>query len=149
MKWLLWAEYWYNISYHSAIGMTPFKVMYEREPPRLVTYDRGTAHMFEVDRFLRERDQVPEDLRVQLLRAQQIMKAQADQKLRNVVLEVGDMVFLKLPPYRQSTVAKRANRKLAPHFYGPFEVLARVGQVAYRLKLPPDSAIHLVFTYRN
>ncbi|KAJ9535931.1 hypothetical protein OSB04_un000899 [Centaurea solstitialis] len=131
VKWLPWAEYWYNTSYHSAIGMTPFKVVYGREPPRLVTYERGTAHTFEVDRFLRERDQVLEDLRDQLLRAQQIMKDQADQKRKNVVLE--------------STVAKRANQKLAPRFYGPFEVLARVGQVAYRLKLPPDLAIHPVF----
>lgn len=38
-----------------------------------------------------------------------------------------------------------ANRKLAPRFFGPFEVEARVGAVTYRLKLPISSRVHPVF----
>lgn len=34
-RWLPWAEYWYNTSFHSSIGMTPFRVLYGRDPPAL------------------------------------------------------------------------------------------------------------------
>lgn len=145
VKWLPWAEYWYNTSFHSAIGMTPFKVLYGRDPPSLVSYTRGTAVTLEVDGYLRDRDAILAELRRQLLRAQQIMKERADGKRRDVTYEVGEMVYLKLRPYRQTSVARRGNQKLAPRLNGPFEILERIGQVAYRLKLPPTSTVHPVF----
>nr|GEY29285.1 hypothetical protein [Tanacetum cinerariifolium] len=43
VKWLLWAEYWYNISFHSSIGMTPFKVLYERDPPTIIVEKVGVV----------------------------------------------------------------------------------------------------------
>jgi hypothetical protein len=67
------------------------------------------------------------------------MKSQADKHRRERVFAVGDRVFLRLQPYIQSSVARRSNRKLAFKFFGPFSVLARVGEVAYRLDLPPSS----------
>ncbi|GJT85112.1 putative mitochondrial protein [Tanacetum coccineum] len=51
-KWLPWAEYWYNTSFHSGIGRTPFKVLYGRDPPRLVSYDRGNNVTAEVESVL-------------------------------------------------------------------------------------------------
>jgi hypothetical protein len=54
------------------------------------------------------------------------------------------MVFLKLQPYIQSSIAPRANHKLLFKFYGPYPVLARVGEVAYHLALPEGSRIHPV-----
>jgi hypothetical protein len=58
------------------------------------------------------------------------MKCQADQHLRDISFEVGDHMYLKLQPYRQSSVAFRASMKLSPHFFGPYQIMGKVGLVA-------------------
>ncbi|KAI0525242.1 hypothetical protein KFK09_004635 [Dendrobium nobile] len=144
-KWLAWAEYWYNTSFHSATKMTPFKVLYGRDPPHLVHYNHRSTPVSAVDQHLKERDQILEELKRHLLRAQQLMKKQADGKRRDIQFTVGDKVYLKLRPYRQRTIAQRRNEKLAARYFGPFEVEERIGEVAYRLRLPPTARIHSVF----
>jgi len=73
------------------------------------------------------------------------MKHFADRRRRELEFEVGDHVYVKLQPYRQSSVAVRASAKLSPRFFGPYKILAKVGKVAYRIELPPGSLIHDVF----
>ena len=80
-----------------------------------------------------------------LVRAHELMKKNADKHRHDLEFEVGSMVFLKLRPYRQHSVSRRLFQKLAARYYGPFEVLARVGKVAYRLKLPESSRIYPIF----
>ena len=58
---------------------------------------------------------------------------------------MGDLVFVKLQPYVQTTLSHRTNQKLGFKFFGPFKVLAKVGSVAYTLDLPPPSAVHPTF----
>jgi len=58
---------------------------------------------------------------------------------------VGDLVFLRLQPYKQSSLKKRGAKKIKPHLYGPYRVLQRVGEVDYELELPEGSKIHNVF----
>ncbi|PNX65175.1 hypothetical protein L195_g054410 [Trifolium pratense] len=55
------------------------------------------------------------------------------------------MVLVRLQPYRQQSVALRKNQKLGMRYFGPFEILACVGNVAYKLKLPDNANIHPVF----
>ena len=54
------------------------------------------------------------------------------------------MVHLKLRPYHQSSLVKRINEKLAPRFYGPFQIIQRVVKVAYKLQVPASSNVHPV-----
>ena len=80
-----------------------------------------------------------------LLMAQIRQKSYADVRRRPLEFEVGDHVFLKVMP--KGGVVKFGKRgKLSLRFIGPFEILERVGTVAYRLTLPPSmSGVHEVF----
>ncbi|KAI0502415.1 hypothetical protein KFK09_017364 [Dendrobium nobile] len=125
--------------------MTPFRVLYGRDPPHLVHYGRGSTPVSSVEQHLEERDRMLEELKKHLMRAQQLMKKQADAHRRDDQFEVGEKVFLKLRPYRQRILANRRNEKLSPRYFGPYEILDKIGAVAYRLKLPPSATIHPVF----
>ena len=62
-----------------------------------------------------------------------------------MAFEVGDHVFLKVSP-RQGVTRFGRGGMLSPRFIGPFDVIERVGEVAYRLALPPQLAgVHDVF----
>ncbi|KAL4558872.1 hypothetical protein LXL04_037076 [Taraxacum kok-saghyz] len=73
------------------------------------------------------------------------MKVQADKKRTEVEFKEGEIVYLKLKPYRQQSLARRKFEKLAARYYGPYKVLQKVGKVAYNLELPPTASIHPVF----
>ena len=61
---------------------------------------------------------------------------------RPLDFEVGDHVFLKVTPKR-GVVRFGMHGKLLPSFIGSFEILERIGSVAYRLALPPSvSGVH-------
>ena len=57
------------------------------------------------------------------------------------------MVYLMLQPYCQSTLKKSGAEKLKPHYYGPFRVIRRVGEVAYELDSPTESRVHNFYMY--
>ena len=56
-----------------------------------------------------------------------------------------DLVYLCLQLYKQSTLKQKGTEKLKPHFYGPYKVMRRVGEVAYELELSAGSRIHNIF----
>jgi hypothetical protein len=84
-------------------------------------------------------------VRQHLLRTQKRMKSQADKRRSEHVFNIGDFVFLRLQPYVQSSLAPRSHHKLCFKYFGPFEIVAKIGPVAYKLALPPGSAMHPVF----
>jgi hypothetical protein len=73
------------------------------------------------------------------------MKEQHDKHRRNVEFAVGACVLLRLHHRAAAGITECTCAKLAPKFYGPFQVLERVGSLAYRLQLPPKARIHDVF----
>ena len=84
-------------------------------------------------------------IRQHLPRAKQHMKKMADQHRSARTFTVGDWVFLKMQPYVWSSLDSRSSHKLSFKYFGPFQVLERVGTVVYKLLLPPSSSVHPVF----
>eukprot|EP00261_Vitis_vinifera_P023282 XP_010655166.1 PREDICTED: uncharacterized protein LOC104880390 [Vitis vinifera] len=147
-KWstyLAWAEYWYNTTYHASTKMTPYQALYGRLPPLIPAYPEGLSPVHEVDQTLLHRDELLHQLKTNLEISMNRMKQQADPKRRDIQFAVGNQVLLKLCPYRQQTVFKRAHQKLSSRYYGPYPILEKIRAVAYRLQLPPTARIHPVF----
>ena len=86
-------------------------------------------------------EQIQERMRI----SQSRQKSYADTRRRPLEFEVGNFVFLKVAPIK-GVMRFGKKGKLSPRYIGPFEILARVGKVAYRLALPSSmSGIHDVF----
>lgn len=99
----------------------------------------------ELSTWLQDRQVIQELIHQHLARAKERMQKQVDKNRSERQFKVGDLVFVKIQPYIKSTLASRANQKLSFKYYGPFKILSRVGTVAYKLKLPPSTAVHPVF----
>lgn len=125
--------------------MSPFEAVYGFKPPSLATYVKGVSSNAAVDDTLRTKDEILALLKENLNRAQTRMKQYADLRRTKVEFNVGDLVFLKLRPYRQTSARIRRHMKLSHRSFGPYKVLERIGSVAYKLKLPGHC--HILHVY--
>lgn len=98
-----------------------------------------------VDFALRNRDDLLTLLKSHMTVAQNRMKQHVDQKCTEREYKIGDRVYLKLHPYRQKSLDHRPSHKLAPRFYGPFQISAKIGPVAYHLQFPTNCKLNPVF----
>jgi hypothetical protein len=73
------------------------------------------------------------------------MKEHQNQRRRHVEFSVGDWVLLRLHHHTVVGITAAAPSKLAPRFFGLYQVTERIGAMAYRLQLPPKARIHDVF----
>ncbi|GAB7336849.1 hypothetical protein MBLNU13_g00019t1 [Cladosporium sp. NU13] len=140
---LKWAEFAYNNAPHSATGLSPFQMVYGKslrwsDATGDVRHEGEAATATErLDRMRIARAQAESKLRV----AQAHMKARYDQKHVPTVFCKGDRVLLSV----KNLKLRQPSRKLSAKFVGPFEIVEKVGQQAYRLRLPPKYRIHDVF----
>ncbi|KAD4180329.1 hypothetical protein E3N88_28920 [Mikania micrantha] len=139
------AEFSYNNSYHSSIGMPPYEMLYGRKCRTPVCWgevgQRELAHKKVVQVTNDQIDQI----RAHLKAAQDRHKSYADKRRRPIEFQVRDRVLLKVSPWK-GVIRFRKRGKLSPRFIGPFKIIARVGNVAYRLELPEElKLIHNTF----
>jgi len=125
--------------------MSPFKVVFGREPPSIIPYEVNSTYPPTIQASLTTINKLLQKLKSNLKMAQNYMKLQADKKRREFQLQIGDLALVKLQPYRQHLVALRKNKKLGMRFFGPFEVVEKIGSVAYKLRLPDTTRIHPIF----
>lgn len=88
-------------------------------------------------------------LKANLQQAETKMKKYVDQQRTEREFAIGDMVYLKMQPYRMASFGLRQAIKLATKYYGPFKILQKIGHVAYKLLLPDEVKIHHVFHVRQ
>jgi hypothetical protein len=95
--------------------------------------------------LLRGRDEILAEGRQRLLQALQLSRRYYDAHHHEAEFAVGDWVWLRLLHRSTQSLDPRAKRALGPRYAGPFQVLEHIGNVVYRLQLPPGARIHDVF----
>jgi hypothetical protein len=139
------AEFAYNNSFQSSIGMAPYEALYGRRCRSPLYWDEvGEGRLLGPEMILQTKEKI-RLIKERLITAQSRQKSYADNRRRELAFEEGSKVFLKISPTKG--VARFGKKgKLQPRFIGPFEILERVGPMAYRLALPPSIAgVHDVF----
>ncbi|KAJ1686917.1 hypothetical protein LUZ63_018307 [Rhynchospora breviuscula] len=145
-RWLALAEWWYNTSFHSAIHTTPFQALYGYAPPMIPMGQPPKSMVESVNKMFQERHHLNLQLKEHLRKAHERMKKFADNKRIERKFSVGDWVYLKIQSYRQLSLQHvKHNPKLAPKYCGPFEIIEKIGEVAYKLNLPKGSQVYPVF----
>ena len=100
--------------------MTPFQALYGRLPPTIPGYTKGSTSIQALEDLLLERDEFLRNLKINLLQAQHRMEQKANAHRRELQLQVGDNVLVRIQTHRQISVARLASQKLAMRYYGPF-----------------------------
>ena len=125
--------------------MAPYEMLYGRKCRSPVHWDETGERQYLGPEAVEQTTEAIQKIRARMLTAQSRQRSYADSRRRDVQFQVGDHVFLRVSPWKG---VRRFGKKgkLSPRFIGPFEILERVGQVAYRLALPPAlSSVHDVF----
>ncbi|KAH9763327.1 Endonuclease [Citrus sinensis] len=138
-------EFAYNNSYQASIEMAPYEALYGRKYGTLVCWDEvGEQRLFGPE-LVQDTNEKIQLIRDRLKVAQDRQKSYVDKRRRELEFKVGDRVFRRISPWKR--VLRFGKRvKLSPRYIGPYEIIKRIGLLAYRLALPPElSRIHDVF----
>ena len=125
--------------------MPPYEALYGRKCRSPIHWDEMGERKFLGPELIRETNEAAEKIRKRILAAQSRQKHYSDPQRRKLEFNIGDNVFLKVTPMK-GIMRFGKKGKLSPRYVGPFEILDKVGDVAYRLALPPSlSNIYNVF----
>eukprot|EP00253_Pinus_taeda_P025875 PITA_25875 len=137
-------EFAYNNGYHTSLQMSPFEVLYGRKCPIPSSWGGPEDRLMLGLEMLKEMEEMVKKVRSNLKAAQDRKKNFADWKRKFKEYHVGDHVYVRIRA-KKSTLQWSGCTKLAPRFCGYFQVLARIGSVAYQLALAIHIRVHNVF----
>ena len=138
-------EFAYNNSYQSSIGMAPYEALYGRRCRTPMCWTEMNEHKIIGPELVKDTEEKVHIIQQRLKAACDRQRSYANLKRKDIEYEVGDKVFLKVSLWKKILRFGRKG-KLSPRFIGPYEILERVGPVAYHLALPLELAkLHDVF----
>nr|GEZ93143.1 putative reverse transcriptase domain-containing protein [Tanacetum cinerariifolium] len=142
-------EFSYNNNYHATIKAVPFEALYGRKCRSPVCRTEvGEAQILGPE-LIQETTEKIVQIKQRMQVAHDRQKSYADLKRKLMEFQVGDKVMLKVSPWK-GVVRFGKRGKLNPRYVGPFKVLERVGDVAYKLELPEElSRVHNTFHVSN
>nr|GEY01414.1 putative reverse transcriptase domain, ribonuclease H-like domain, aspartic peptidase domain protein [Tanacetum cinerariifolium] len=135
-------EFSYNNSYHGTIKAAPFEALYGRKCRSPVCWTEvGEAQILGPE-LIQETTEKIVQIKERMQAARDRQKSYADMKRKPMEFQVGDRLMLKVSPWK-GVVRFGKRGKLNPRYVGPFKVLERIGDVAYKLDLPEElSRVH-------
>ncbi|KAF8694327.1 hypothetical protein RHS03_08208, partial [Rhizoctonia solani] len=136
-KWLPMAEFAYNNAVHSSTGKTPFKALYGWEPT--LTPSNVPTDVPEADDLAQTMEAHWKEVESALRQSKQRMTAREDG--RPIEFKIGEEAWLDAKNVNLKTLSP----KLTDQRLGPFKVVEKISDQAYRLELPPTMRIHNVF----
>ncbi|GJZ68063.1 putative reverse transcriptase domain-containing protein [Tanacetum coccineum] len=142
-------EFSYNNSYHASIKAAPYEALYGRKCRSPVCWSEVGDNQLTGPELIRDTTEKIVQIKNRLLTARSSKKSYANRRLKPLEYEVGDMVLLKVSPWK-GVMRFKKRMKLSPRYIGPFKIIARVGPVAYTLELPKElKGIHSTFHVSN
>ncbi|GJR86719.1 putative reverse transcriptase domain-containing protein [Tanacetum coccineum] len=135
--------------YHASIKAAPFEALYGRKCRSPVCWTEvGEAQILGPE-LIQETTEKIIQIKQRMQAARDRQKSYADLKRKPMEFQVGDKVMLKVSPWK-GVVRFGKRGKLNPRYVGPFKVIERVGEVAYKLELPEElSRVHNTFHVSN
>ncbi|GJX82606.1 putative reverse transcriptase domain-containing protein [Tanacetum coccineum] len=142
-------EFSYNNSYHASIKAAPFEALYGRKCRSPVCWTEvGEAQILGPE-LIQEKTEKIVQIKQRIQAARDRQKSYTDLKRKSMKFQVGDKVMLKVSPWK-GVVRFGKRGKLNPRYVGPFKVLEKVKEVAYKLELPKElSMVHNTFHVSN
>ncbi|GKB53035.1 putative reverse transcriptase domain-containing protein, partial [Tanacetum coccineum] len=142
-------EFSYNNSYHASIKAAPFEALYGRKCRSPVCWTEvGEAQLLGPELIQETTDKIVQ-IKQKMQAARGRQKSYADLKRKPMEFQVGDKVILKVSPWK-GVVHFGKRGKLNPRYVGPFKVLEKVGEVAYKLELLEElSMVYNTFHVSN
>jgi hypothetical protein len=125
--------------------MAPFEVLYGRKCRTPLNWSETRERSLFGPDIIQQAEEQVRIVREHLKTAQSRQKSNYDRKHQEMVYQPGEQAYLRVTPLK-GTHRFGIKGKLAPRYIGPFRILARRGEVAYQLQLPPNlSQVHDVF----
>nr|GFA28268.1 putative reverse transcriptase domain-containing protein [Tanacetum cinerariifolium] len=142
-------EFSYNNSYHASIKAAPFEALYGWKCRSPVGWSEVGDSQLTGPELIRETNKKIVQIKNRLLTARSRQKSYADVRRRPLEFNAGDKVMLKVSPWK-GVIHFGKHGKLSPRFIEPFQILERIGPVAYKLELPRElQGIHNTFHVSN